>query len=95
MALKSLNTNITANGNTSVPDWNGRLGAFLLAGDLDGGTAKLQHQIGSEWVDLGADTTLSSAGGAQFITPQSQLRVNVAGGGASLDIIVLVKPLVI
>jgi len=95
MALKSLNTTVTANGETLVPDWNGRLGAFLASGDFDAATVKLQHQIGSEWVDVGIDTTLSSSGGAQFITPQSNLRVSVVGGGGSPNVTVIVKPLVI
>jgi hypothetical protein len=95
MSLKSLNTTVTANGETLVPDWNGRLGAFLASGNFDGATVKLQHKIGAEWVDVGIDTTLSSSGGAQFITPQSELRVSVSGGGASLSVTILVKPLVI
>lgn len=95
MSLKSLNTTVTANGETLVPDWNGRLGAFLASGDFNGATVKLQHQIGYEWVDLGIDTTLSSSGGAQFITPQSNLRVSVSGGGSSLSVTLIVKPLVI
>jgi hypothetical protein len=95
MSLKSLNTTVTANGETLVPDWNGRLGAFLAAGVFDGATVKLQHKIGAEWVDVGIDTTLSSSGGAQFITPQSELRVSVSGGGAGLSVTALVKPLVI
>ena len=95
MAIKSLNTTVTTNGETLVPDWNGRLGAFLASGDFDGATVKLQHQIGSEWVDVGIDTTLISSGGAQFITPQSNLRVSVSGGGGSLNVTVIVKPLVI
>jgi len=95
MSLKSLNTTVTANGETLVPDWNGRLGAFLASGTFDGATVKLQHKIGAEWVDVGIDTTLSSSGGAQFITPQSDLRVSVSGGGAGLSVTILVKPLVI
>jgi hypothetical protein len=95
MALNSLNTTITANGSTAVPDWNGRLGAFLVSGTFDGATVKLEHQIGSEWVSLGVDTTVTSSGGAQFITPQDQLRVTVSGAGGSTNITVVVKPLVV
>ncbi len=95
MSLKSLNTTITTNSTVAVPDWNGRLGAFLVSGTFDGATVKLQHKIGAEWVDLGADVTVSSSGGGQFITPQSELRVSVSGGGASLSVTILVKPLVI
>lgn len=95
MSLKSLNTTVTANGAFPVPDWNGRLGAFLVSGVFDGATATLQHKVGAAWLDLGNDTTFTSSGGGQFITPQSELRVNVTGGGGSLDITVLVKPLVI
>jgi len=95
MSLKSLNTTVTTNGETLVPDWNGRLGAFLASGTFDGATVKLQHKIGAEWVDVGVDTTISSSGGGQFITPQSNLRVSVSGGGGSPSITVIVKPLVI
>ncbi len=95
MSLKSLNTTVTANGETLVPDWNGRLGAFLVSGTFDGAIVKLQHKIGAEWVDVGIDTSLSSSGGAQFITPQAELRVSVSGGGAGVSVTVIVKPLVI
>lgn len=95
MALKTLNTTVTANGDTTVPDWNGRLGAFLAAGTFDGATVKLQHKIGSIWVDLGSDTTLTADGGGQFITPQSELRVNTSSVGASTSITIQVKPLVV
>ncbi len=95
MSLKSLNATVATNGATLVHDWNRRLGAFLASGAFNGAVVKLQHKIGAEWVDVGIDTTLSSSGGAQFITPQSELRVSVSGGGASLSVTVLVKPLVI
>ena len=95
MALKNLEATVTADGNTSVPDWNGRLGAFLAAGAFDGATVKLQHKIGSAWVDLGSDTTLTSDGGGQFITPQSELRVNTSAAGASTSITIQVKPLIV
>jgi hypothetical protein len=95
MALKTINTTVTANGDTVVPDWNGRLGAFLAAGTFDGATVKLQHKIGSTWVDLGSDTTLTSDGGGQFITPQSELRVNTSSAGASTSITIIVKPLMV
>jgi hypothetical protein len=95
MASKTLNTTVTANGDTLVPDWNGRLGAFLVAGTFDGATVKLQHKIGSTWVDLGSDTTVTADGGGQFITPQAELRVNVSSAGASTSVTVQVKPLVV
>jgi hypothetical protein len=87
-------TTLTTTGTTDV-SWNGKLGAFLASGTFDGATVKLQHKIGSEWVDLGSDVTLSSAGGGQFITPQSELRVDLASHGASTSITVAVKPLVV
>ena len=96
MPLKSLHTTInTLSEDTLVPDWNGRLGAFLASGDFNGATVKLQHKIGAEWVDVGIDTTLSSSGGGQFITPQANLRVSVSGGNGSPSVTVIVKPLVI
>ena len=94
MPINSKETTVTEDGNTTV-DWNGKLGAFLASGTFDGATAKLQHKIGSDWVDLGSDVTLTSAGGGQFITPQSELRVNVASAGASTSITIAVKPLVV
>ena len=95
MAAKTINTTVTGNGDTLVPDWNGRLGAFLAAGTFDGATVKLQQQIGSVWVDLGSDTTLTSDGGGQFITPQTKLRVNTSNAGASTSITIIVKPHVV
>lgn len=92
MALES--TTLTTTGTTDV-SWNGKLGAFLASGTFDGATVKLQHKIGSEWVDLGSDVTLSSAGGGQFITPQSELRVDLSAHGGSTSITVAVKPLVV
>jgi hypothetical protein len=95
MASKTINTTVTADGNTLVPDWNGRLGAFLAAGTFDGATVKLQQKIGSTWVDLGSDTTLTADGGGQFITPQSELRVNTSSAGAGTSITIIVKPLMV
>ena len=95
MASKTINTTVTADGNTLVPDWNGHIGAFLAAGTFDGATVKLQQKIGSTWVDLGSDTTLTADGGGQFITPQNELRVNTSSAGASTSITIIVKPLVV
>ena len=95
MSRKPINPTVTTNAETLFPVRNGRLGAFLASGSFDGAVVKLQPKSGAEWVDVGIDTTLSSSGGAQFITPQSELRVSVSGGGASLSVTVLVKPLVI
>lgn len=95
MAVQSIKENLTSTGNTDLSTWNGRLGAFLVSGTFDGATVKLQHKVGSVYVDLGPDTTLTSDGGGQFITPQNNLRVNVSGGSGSIDVDVVVKPLVI
>ena len=59
MSLKSLNTTVTTNGETLVPDWNGRLDAFIASGTFDGAVVKLPHKIGAEWDDVGIGTTLS------------------------------------
>jgi len=85
---------LTTTGTTDVT-WNGKLGALLASGTFDGATVKLQHKIGSNWVDLGPDVTLTSAGGGQFITPQSELRVDLSSHGASTSVTVAVKPLVV
>lgn len=96
MALKSINQNSTTNEIIEVPDWNGRIGAILASGNFDGATVSLQHKIGNNWVALGEETTLTVAGGGQFITPQSQLRVVISGGSqSSQSIDVVVKPIVI
>jgi hypothetical protein len=88
-----LNTTVTSDGNTTV-DGNGKLSAFLASGTFGGATVKLQHQVGANWVDLGTETTLTEAGGAQFITPQGSLRVNVSSAGGSTSVTVIVKPIV-
>ena len=93
--MYNLDATVTSNGDTLVPDWNGRLGAFLASGTFDGATVKLQHKVGDDWVDMGTDTTLTTAGGGQFITPQAQLRVNTFNAGASTSIKIIVKPLTI
>jgi hypothetical protein len=95
MPITSKQATVTATGTTELPSWNGKLGAFLASGTFDGATVKLQHKIGSEWVDLGPDVTLSAAGGGQFITPQSELRVDTDTAGTSTSITVIVKPLVV
>lgn len=95
MPITSKEVTVTTTGTTELPAWNGKLGAFLASGTFDGATVKLQHKIGSEWVDLGTDVTLSAAGGGQFITPQSELRLNTSAAGASTSITVIVKPLVV
>lgn len=72
---------------------------FFVSGTFENSTISLQHKIGSTWVDIGEDTTLTQDGGGLFTTPLSDIRVSVTGAGvgaanpASLDVRVVIKPL--
>lgn len=75
-------TDATATGDAK--SWQGGKGAFLVAGDPDGGTVSLQilGPDGSTWLDVSADTTLDAAGAAGFWLPQGQIRAEVDGGSS-------------
>ena len=97
---------LTANGtynSASTPAINAGSGlpmAYFCEGTFDGATVKLQHKITSlndgsspAYVDVGAHTTLTANGGAIFISPFSDLAVNVANDGTSTSVRVIIKPI--
>lgn len=100
---------LTANGTYgpgSTPEVNpgtGGLMAFFVEGTFDGATVKLQHRINNSWytggspgyVDVGTDTTLTAAGGGLFVSPFSELAVNVASAGGSTNVKVVIKPVIL
>ena len=110
MALVTTDINITASdlgsggdqGFTSsttpaITPHNGKTNAFLVSGEFAGGTVKLQHKIGDNYVDIGPDTTLTANGGGLFTTPVSDLQVSVTGadGSPSFDVQVIIKPIIL
>jgi hypothetical protein len=54
---------------------------FEAAGTFSGATVTLQRlgPDGATWYAVGADTTLTSAGGGYFIMPPGQIRALVTG----------------
>jgi hypothetical protein len=72
---------------------NGKPSAFMVAGTFSGATVKLQQLIGSTYVDLGPETTLTANGGGLFVTPNSSLRVAISGASAGFTVTVLIKPI--
>ena len=77
--------------------------AFFVEGVFDGATVKLQHRINNSWptggspgyVDVGTDTTLTASGGGLFVSPFSELAVNVASAGGSTNVKVVIKPVIL
>lgn len=72
---------------------NGKPSGFLVAGTFAGATVKLQQLIGSTYVDLGSETTLTANGGGLFVTPISALRIAISGAGAGFAVTILIKPI--
>jgi len=60
--------------------WPGGKGTFLASATFGGGTVKLQVMgpDGSTAIDVGANTTLTAAGGGNFELPRCYLRCNIA-----------------
>jgi len=85
----------TQGSNPEVKPHNGKTNAFLVAGTFDGASISLQHKIGEVWVDVGENTTLTDDGGGLFTTPVSNIRVSVQGAGPSIDVQVIIKPIVL
>ena len=85
----------TASTTPAVTPHNGKTNAFLVSGDFGGGTVKLQHRVGSTYVDIGPETTLTADGGGLFTSPVSDINVAVVGadGSPSLDVKVIIKPI--
>jgi len=87
----------TASTTPAITPHNGKTNAFLVSGEFAGGTVKLQHKIGDNYVDIGPDTTLTANGGGLFTTPVSALQVAVTGadGSPSFDVQVIIKPIIL
>ena len=87
--------NFDATTTPSVNPHNGKTNAFLVSGTFDSATVKLQHKIGSTWVDVGQDTTLTASGGGLFTSPVSNIRVAVSGAdsGGYFSVQVVIKPI--
>ena len=85
----------TSTTTPAVTPHNGKTNAFLVSGDFAGGTVKLQHKIGSTYVDIGPDTTLTANGGGLFTSPVSDIAVKVTGasGSPAFDVQVVIKPI--
>lgn len=89
-----MTTNITTNSNTDIKLSSGSRAIFAVSGTFDSATAKLQYSPdgGSSYVDY-QDGSLTAAGEYEFVAITPDIRVNVAGGGGSLDIHVVVTPI--
>lgn len=72
---------------------NGKPSGFLVAGTFAGATVKLQQLIGSTYVDLGSETTLTANGGGLFVTPISALRIAISGATTGFSVSILIKPI--
>lgn len=72
---------------------NGKPSGFAVAGTFAGATVKLQHLIGSTYVDLGAETTVTANGGGLFITPVGSLRIVISGATAGFSVTIIIKPI--
>jgi len=85
----------TSTTTPAVTPHNGKTNAFLVSGAFAGGTVKLQHKIGSTYVDIGPDTTLTANGGGLFTSPVSDIAVAVTGadGSPAFDVQVVIKPI--
>lgn len=75
--------NGSATGNAVL--WPGGRGLFTADGTFGGATVKLQFRFDppGTWLDAGAYTTLTAAGGGIFDLPQGPIRVNISGGSPS------------
>lgn len=71
--------------------------SFFVEGTFAGATVTLQHRISDfatgSYVAVGTHTTLTVSGGAIFISPFSDLQVNVASAGGSTSVKVSIKPI--
>ena len=94
-ARVDLLSNATATG--SAVQWPGGTGTFLAAGTFSGATVTLQmlSPDGTNYMTVGPDTTLTAAGGGNFLLPPCTLRCLVAGGppAGMYAFVVVDKPL--
>ena len=82
----------------AITPHNGKTNAFIVAGNFDGATVKLQHKLntashGTQQFDIGPDTTLTANGGGLFTSPLSDIQLKVTGAGTSFDVTVVIKPI--
>jgi hypothetical protein len=80
----ALNIDVTGNGKPS---------GFAVAGTFSGATVKLQQLIGTTYVDLGSETTLTANGGGLFVTPIGSLRIAISGATAGFSVTTIIKPI--
>lgn len=73
-----LASNASATGTAVL--WPGGKGTFTAQATFGGGTVKLQvlGPDGTNYIDVGSDTTLTAAGGGNFELPRCYIRVNIA-----------------
>ena len=96
LANSNLSGGAGAFDSTTTPAVNTSTGTpsgFFVAGTFDGATVSLEQKIGTTWVALGDDTTLTGNGGGLFTTPLSDIRANVTGAGSSFSVKVVIKPI--
>lgn len=80
--------NFTVDGVSSAIDHSGGIGNFTVEGTFDGATAKLQmsRDNGVTYIDV-PDGAFTSSSSTNYIEPYPvKFRVDVSGGGGSLDI---------
>lgn len=72
-------SNASATGAAVI--WPGGAGVFEVAGTFSGATVSLQRMgpDSATWYSVGADTTLTAAGGGYFILPPGRIRAAVTG----------------
>ena len=85
----------TSSTTPAINPTNGKTNAFLVSGTFNGATVTLKHKVGSSYVAVGEDTTLTDEGGALFTSPVSDIAVSVASAGSSFDITVVIKPILL
>ena len=81
-------TNPASDSSTAV-DWNGGTGMFAVAGTFSSATVKLQHKIGSTWVDIGSDASFTADGAVIFTTGATELNVLNSAHTPSVTVTVL------
>jgi hypothetical protein len=76
--------NITADGNTTVPEWrSGLRGCVGTKGTFGSGTLSLEFAVidsagGIVWGSFGSSADLTAEGGYEFVSPGSQIRFVMA-----------------
>ena len=88
---------IIADGNSANKQWLGGMGSFVVQGEFDGATIKLQYSPdqGQTWIDATPEGSLnftSDNGGLFYGSAGWLLRVNTAGGGILLTAVAYIEP---